>query len=75
MNIRKFDLDNSYELYLQSLRSIKFPDYSNHTCMNNVYQDFVTNFLSATDSVSGIKILRVKSSTKLCFNIDVLNAK
>ena len=27
MNIRKFDLDNSYELYLQSLRSIKFPDY------------------------------------------------
>ena len=43
--------------------------------MNNAYQDFVTNFLSATDSVSGIKILRVKSSTKLCFNIDVLNAK
>ena len=54
----------SYEISVDKGRSIKFPDYSNHTCVNNAYPDFVTKLLSAVDSVSTIRILRVKSNTK-----------
>ena len=63
----------SDEIFVDKLRSIKFPDYSNHTCMNHAYQDFNTKFLSAVDSVSPIRTLRVKSNTKPWFDIDVLN--
>ena len=57
---------------MDKLRSIKFFDYSNHTCVNNAYQDFVTKFLSAVDSISPIRTLRVKSNTKPWFDIDIL---
>ena len=62
------------ETFVDKLRSIRFPDYSNHTSVNHVYQDFVTKFLSAVDSVLPIRTLRVKSDTKPWFDIDVLNA-
>ena len=42
----------SDKIFVDKLRSIKFPDYSNHTCVNHAYQDFITKFLSAVDSVS-----------------------
>ena len=45
-----------------------------HTCVNHAYQDFVTTFFSAVDSVSPITTLRVKSNSKPWFDIDVLNA-
>ena len=32
----------SDETFVDKLRSVKFPDYSNHTC--DIYQDFVTKF-------------------------------
>ena len=64
----------SDETFVDKLRSIKFPDYSNHTCVNHAYQDFVTKFLSAVDSVLPIRTLRVKSNTKPWFDIDVLNS-
>ena len=59
----------SDQIFADKLRSIKFPDYSNHTCLNNAYQDFVTKFLSAVDSVSPIRTLRVKPNTKPWFDI------
>ena len=64
----------SDKIFVDKLRSIKCPDYSNHTCVNHAYQDFITKFLSAVDSVSPVRILRVKSNTKSWFNIDTLNA-
>ena len=64
----------SDETFVDKLRSIKFPDYSNHTCVNHAYQDFVTKFLSAVDFVLPIRTLRVKSNTKPWFDIDVLNS-
>ena len=42
--------------------------------MNYAYQDFNTKFLSAVDSVSPIRALKVTSNTKPWFDIDVLNA-
>ena len=59
---------------MDKLRSIKFPAYSNHTCVNDAYQDFVTKFLSTADSFSPITTLRVKCNSKPWFDIDVLNA-
>ena len=64
----------SDEIFADKLKSIKFTDYSNHTCVNDAYQDFVTRFLSAIDSVSPIRTLTVKSNTKPWFDFDVLNA-
>ena len=58
------------ELRFQS----KFPDYSNHRRVSHAYEDFVDKFLSAADSVSPTRTLRVKSNTKPLFDIHVLNA-
>ena len=59
---------------MEKLRSIKFPGYSNYACVNDAYQDFVTKFLFVIDFFATVKTLRVKSSTKTCSDIDVLNA-
>ena len=63
----------SDKIFVDKLRSKKFPDYSNHTGVNYAYQDFITKFLTALDSVSPIRTLRVKSNIKPWFEIDVLN--
>ena len=42
--------------------------------MNNAYQEFITKFLFAVDSVSPIRTLKVKSYTKPWFEIDILSA-
>ena len=50
---------------------MKFPDYSNHICLNNSYQEFATKFyLSAADSTYPIRTLRMKSNTKPSFDVD-----
>ena len=41
--------------------------------MNDGYQDFATNFLTAVDFVALIRNLKTKSNTKLWPDIDVLN--
>ena len=64
----------SDEIFMDKLRSIEFSDYWNHICVNHLYQDFFTKFLSAFDSVSTIRTLTVKSNTELWFDIAVLNA-
>ena len=64
----------SDEIFVDKLRSIKFPDYSKNSCVNDAYQDFATRFLFVIDSVSPVETLRVKSNTKPWFDTDALNA-
>ena len=64
----------SDKIFVEQLRAVKFPDYSNYTCVNDAYQDFVTKFLSVIDFVAPIRTLGAKSGTKPWFDIDVLNA-
>ena len=45
----------SNEIFDEKLRSIKFPDYSNHTSVNDAYEDFIIRFLSAVNSVPLIR--------------------
>ena len=63
----------SYEVFVTELISMKYPDYSNHNCVNNGYQDFVTKFLFVVDFVAAIGSLRVKPNIKYWFDMDVLN--
>ena len=48
----------SDKLFLEQLRSIKFPDNPNKTYLHEPYQDVVTKFLSAIDFVAQIITLR-----------------
>ena len=59
---------------MEKLRSIEFPDYSNHTCVSHTYQGFVSKFLNAVNSVAPIRTTRVKSNIKPWLDIHVLNA-
>ena len=45
----------SEDIFVEQLRSIKFPDCSNDTCVNDAYHDFVTQFLSVTNFAAPIK--------------------
>ena len=62
------------EFLWNNLRAIKFPDYSKYTCVNDAYQDFVTQFLAVIDCVGPLRIFLVKYNTKTWFDIDVFNA-
>ena len=44
----------SDKFFKEQLRAITFLDYSNYTCVNDTYQDFVTKFLSVTDFLTPI---------------------
>ena len=59
---------------MEQKRTIKFPDYSNYTCVNDAYHDLGTKVLFVIDFVAPIRTLTVKSNTKPWFDIDVLNA-
>ena len=48
----------SDEFFLEQLRPIKFPHYSNYTCVNNAYQEFVRKFLSVINFVPPVRTLR-----------------
>ena len=66
--------NQSDEICLEQLRSIKSSDYSNYTCVKDPYQDFAMKFLPVVDFFTPIRTLRVKSCTKPWFDIGVLNA-
>ena len=64
----------SDEVFVEQLRSVKFPDYSDYICVNDAYQDCITKLLFVVHFVAPIKTLRVKSSIKPWFDNDDLNA-
>ena len=54
----------SDEIFVEKLRSIKFPDYLNHTCVNDAYIKFVSTFLQKNDSVAPIRAIVVLNPIK-----------
>ena len=52
-------------IFVEQVTGMKFPDYSNYTCVNDVYQDFVKKFLFLVNFAAPIRTLKVKSNTKL----------
>ena len=49
---------------MEKLRSIKFPDYLNHTCVNDAYIKFVSTFLQKNDSGAPIRAIVVLNPIK-----------
>ena len=63
--IAKRSMKNYSEgIFAEQLRTIKFLDYSNYTCVNNAYKDFVTKFLSVINFVAPIRTLRILTGKK-----------
>ena len=48
------------EIFVEKSRSIKFSDYSNHSCVNNAYQN-ICKFSQKVDSVTPIRTIIVLS--------------
>ena len=64
----------SDEIFVEQLKSIKFPEYSIFAFMNDAYRDLGTKFLSVIDFVAPITDLRMRSNNKPWFDICGLNA-
>ena len=43
------------ETFVENLRLRRFPNFLYNACLNDTYQDFVTKFLSAVDSVASVR--------------------
>ena len=62
--IKLFSNNYSDAILVEQLRSIKFPDYTNYTIVNDAFQDFVTKFVSVANFAEPIRTLRINSNTK-----------
>ena len=61
----------SQTLFLDKLRKINFPDYSNFKDINNAYSDFTEKVTSVTDEIEPIKEIRVKNNLQDWFDAEI----
>ena len=61
----------SQTLFLDKLRKINFPDYSNFKDINNAYSDFTEKVTSVTDEIAPIKEIRVKNNSQDWFDTEI----
>ena len=76
MNVHKYvktrSLKNySQTLFLDKLRKINFPDYSNFKDINNAYSDFTGRVTSVIDEIAPIKEIRVKNNSQDWFDAEI----
>ena len=61
----------SQTLFLDKLRKINFPDYSNFKDINNAYSDFTEKVTSVIDEIAPIKEIRVKNNSQDWFDAEI----
>ena len=61
----------SQTLFLDKLRKINFPDYSNFKDINNAYSDFTGRVTSVIDEIAPIKEIRVKNNSQDWFDAEI----
>ena len=61
----------SQTLFLDKLRKINFPDYSNFKDINNAYSDFTEKVTSVIDKIAPIKERRVKNNSQDWFDAEI----
>ena len=61
----------SQTLFLDKLRKINFPDYSNFKDINNTYSDFTEKVTSVIDEIAPIKEIRVKNNSQDWFDAEI----
>ena len=58
-------------MFLDKLRKINFPDYSNFKDINNAYSDFTEKVISVIDEIAPIKEIRVKNNSQDWFDAEI----
>ena len=58
-------------MFLDKLRKINFPDYSNFKDINNAYSDFTGRVTSVIDEIAPIKEIRVKNNSQDWFDAEI----
>ena len=58
-------------MFLDKLRKINFPDYSNFKDINNAYSDFTEKVTSVIDEIAPIKEIRVKNNSQDWFDAEI----
>ena len=61
----------SEDLYVEKLKEIDFPDYSNFKDINEAYSDFTGKVASVIDEIAPIKEVRVKSNSQDWFDAEI----
>ena len=61
----------SQTLFLDKLRKINFPDYSNFKDINNAYSDFTEKVTSVIDEIAPTKEIRVKNNSQDWFDAEI----
>ena len=61
----------SQTLFLDKLKKINFPDYSNFKDINNAYSDFTEKVTSVIDEIAPIKEIRVKNNSQDWFDAEI----
>ena len=61
----------SQTLFLDKLRKINFPNYSNFKDINNAYSDFTGKVTSVIDEIAPIKEIRVKNNSQDWFDAEI----
>ena len=61
----------SQTLFLDKLRKINFPDYSNFKDINNAYSDFTEKVTPVIDEIAPIKEIRVKNNSQDWFDAEI----
>ena len=61
----------SQTLFLDKLRKVNFPDYSNFKDINNAYSDFTEKVTSVIDEIAPIKEIRVKNNSQDWFDAEI----
>ena len=64
----------SQEIYIQALKDINFPDYSQYDDPNKAYDDFLAKTTQVIDQVAPIKKIRVKGNNQEWFDNEVHEA-
>ena len=62
------------EIYIQALKDINFPDYSQYDDPNKAYDDFLAKTTQVIDQVAPIKKIRVKGNNQDWFDNEVHEA-
>ena len=58
-------------MFLDKLRKINFPDYSNFKDINDAYSDFTEKVMSAISEIAPIKEICVKNNSQDWFDAEI----
>ena len=62
------------EKYIQALKDVNFPDYTNSNSVDEAYDDFIGKLTGVIDQLAPIKKVRIKGNTQEWFDDEIHTA-